>query len=59
MESMSKFISRLSNVKFQSLKQTKLLLKNKQRKDILIKSCIYFQNIIEDLKIKEEKNKRY
>jgi len=54
MESISKFISRLSIAKPQSLKQTRLLLKNKQRRDILIKSCIYFQNIIEDLKTKED-----
>jgi len=59
MKSMSEFISKLSNLKPQSLKKTRLLLKYRQRRDILIESCIYFQTIIEDLNTKKgeiEKN---
>ena len=58
MKSMSEFITKLSTLKPQSLKKTRLLLKYRQRRDILIESCVYFQTIVEDLNTKKEEIKK-
>ena len=54
MTSMKQFIYKIKNLKSQSLKKTRILLHYKQRRDILIESCIYFQNKLEDI----ENNKK-
>ena len=53
MTSMKQFIYKIKNLKSQSLKKTRILLHYKQRRDILIESCIYFQNKLEDIENKK------
>ena len=54
MKSMSQFMNKIKNLKSQSLKKTRRLLHYKQRRDILIESCIYFQNKLEDIQNKRK-----